>query len=76
MKAAFIAEVDADDLALRLMQIGIGMTAPPGTNATKALDEAERTWPAGMATGFPFRRMAHASIEYFRECIEKGQRPS
>jgi hypothetical protein len=76
MKSSFIAELNADELALRLMQIGIGMTAPPGTNATKALDEAERTWPRGMVTAFPFRRMAHASLEYFRECIEKGQRPS
>jgi hypothetical protein len=75
--AAFVAEIDAEELAFRLMQIGIGMRAPPGTNATKALDTAERNWPLPDASGgFPFRRMARSSIEYFRECIDKGQQPS
>lgn len=76
-RAIFVAEINADELAFRLMQIGIGMRPPPHINATEALDEAERNWPMPCAAGgFPFRRMARASLEYWRECIEKGQAPS
>ena len=73
---AFVAEIDADELAFRLMQIGIGMKAPPGTNPTDALDEAERNWPPDPSGSFPFRRMAHAAIRYFGECAQNGHRPS
>lgn len=74
---SFIAEIDADELAFRLMQIGIGMKSPPATNASAALDDAERSWPLPDASGgFPFRRMAHAAIAYLNECVQKGQRPS
>lgn len=73
---SFVAEISADELALRLMQIGIGMKAPPGTDATAVLNAAERAWPSDMVTNFPFRRMAVASIEYLRECVERGQQPS
>jgi hypothetical protein len=73
---SFIAEMNADELALRLMAIGIGLRPPPGTNATTALDEAERAWPRDPSGSFPFRRMAHAAISYLGECVENGQRPA
>jgi len=74
--AAFVAEINADELALRLMQIAIGLKAPPGTDASAALDEHERVWMSADAGPFPFRRMAHASIAYFGECIDRGRVPS
>lgn len=75
---AFIAEMDQAELAVRLMEIGIGMIRTPAETRTAAqiIADVKRTWPTDMATGFPFERMAVKALEYFRECIEKGQRPS
>ena len=76
MSTRFVAELDAEELAFRLLQIGVGVRAPPWVNATEGLNEAERGWPSGGPVGFPFRRMAKAALEYVGECVEKGQRVS
>lgn len=76
-KLSFIAEIDQAELAVRLMEIGIGLKrAGDKRSPMEILAHAEATWPAGMVTPFPFGRMARIEIEYLAECIEKGQRPS
>jgi hypothetical protein len=76
-KTAFIAELDEAELALRLMECGCAMRRPSGSTrpVRELLDEAAEAWPSG-AGQFPFGRMARLAIEYFQECINKGQRPS
>lgn len=72
MRPDYNIEINRDQLAFRLMQIGVGMQAPAGTEPTDALNKAEATWPPGMVVSFPFRRMADTALEYFQECIEQG----
>lgn len=74
---AFIAEIDAMELAVRLMSIGIGLRRPNENKDTpkEIISRAKERWPQE-AGPFPFDRMAVAALEYFRECIEKGQKPS
>jgi hypothetical protein len=75
---SFVAEIDQAELAVRLMEIGIGLvrTTSETRTAAQIIADIKKTWPPNMVTGFPFDRMAVKAIEYFRECIEKGQRPS
>ena len=76
-KTAFIAELDEAELALRLMECGCAMRRPLGSeqSSLELLDDAARSWPRA-AGQFPFGRMARLAIEYFQECVNKGQRPS
>jgi hypothetical protein len=75
---SFVTEIDQNELTVRLMEIGIGLvrTDKEIRTAAQIVADARRAWPEGMVTGFPFERMAVRALEYFRECIEKGQRPS
>lgn len=75
MKLAFIAEIDAEELALRLTEIGCGIRRTNNKTTREVLDKIESAWPPG-AGPFPFRTMARKALEYFQECIERGQRPS
>jgi hypothetical protein len=76
-RTALIVELDEAELALRLMECGCAMRHPRGTErpARELLDEVVEAWPSG-AGQFPFGRMSRLAIEYFQECINKGQRPS
>lgn len=68
-------EIPRDELALRIAQPCIGMTAAAGTDATKALDDMDAIGgPVPMGTSF--RRAADAAVRYFHECIEAGRQPS
>ena len=73
----FIAEISQAELAVRLMAVAVGLRRP--ADSKKAPDdliaEAHRNWPAD-AGDFPFLRMAAVAVEYLRECIDRGQRPS
>jgi hypothetical protein len=75
---AFVTEIDEAELAVRLISRAIGLERPTGELAKSAreyLADAEKNWPPGCGP-FPFGDMARIAIEYFRECIEKGQRSS
>lgn len=68
-------EIPRDELALRIAQPCLGMIAPPGTDATQALDDMDATGgPVLMGRGF--RRAADAAVLYFHECIKAGSQPS
>lgn len=75
---AFVTEIDEAELAVRLMERGIQMKRK-GANLTRPpreiLAEMQASWPPE-CDKFPFGDMARIAIEYFRECIEKGQRPA
>ncbi|SNT05223.1 hypothetical protein SAMN06295912_1353 [Sphingomonas laterariae] len=67
--------IPRDELALRIAQPCLGMTAAPGTDATEALDAMDRlAGPVPMGTSF--RRAADAAVLYFHECINAGSQPS
>lgn len=74
---ALVAEIDEAELALRLAEIGIGLRRPSDSEKTAAelLRQLEAGWPAEGGP-FPFGTMARRAIEYFRECINKGQTPA
>jgi len=71
-----MVEIPRDELALRIAQPCLGMIAPAGTDATKALDDMDRVPGAAVPMGQSFRLAADAAVAYFHECISKGQRPS
>ncbi len=73
---SFVAEIDEAELGLRLMECGCQMKRPKNAApAAQLLSEAADGWPTE-AGPFPFGRMARLAIEYFNECIKKGQTPS
>lgn len=74
---ALVAEIDPDELALRLLCIGIGATPPVGDarSAREIVDEAMSMWPNEIEP-FPFDIMAREAIKFMAECIGKGARPS
>lgn len=73
---SFVAEIDEAELGVRLMELGCRMKRPKDVAPpAQLLAEAEENWPPGCGP-FPFSRMARLAIEYFNECIKKGQTPS
>jgi hypothetical protein len=69
-----IATFDEEELALRLLKIGIGAEPPFGATTSELLTAAIEAWPQS-AGPFPFLNMAHAAMEYFAECIDEQQNP-
>ena len=74
---ALVAEIDADELAVRLMAIGIGAypTALETRTARQIIADSKASWPAGFGP-FPFDRMAAAAIEFMASCIQEANRPN
>lgn len=68
-------EIPRDELALRIAQQCIGMRPPPGTDATKALDDMDKMG-GPLPMGDSFRRAADAAVIYFHECIQAGTQSS
>ncbi|WP_342152400.1 hypothetical protein [Methylorubrum sp. SB2] len=77
-RPAFVAEIDADELACRIAEAACGIRRPPGMTAKQALDNMSRlTRRMGETDTVPgFRRAAQAAAEYLTECINNGRRPS
>lgn len=74
-RADFIAEIDEDELAVRLMECSIGLKRPDvATPARQILEDARLAFPPGHT--FLFDAMARVALEYFRECIREARRPS
>lgn len=66
-----IAEIDAAELTIRLLEIGISMKRPRGQTAEQVLAQVRR-WTTDDALKASiiadFERMSLAAIEYFGEC--------
>lgn len=74
-RTVLAVEIPRDELALRIAKPCLGMTAPEGIDATKALDDMDKLGgPVLMGTSF--RRAADAAVIYMRECINNGRVPS
>ena len=75
-KTVLAIEVPRDELALRIAEQCLDMIAPPGTNATDALDQMCLTPGAGRSMGASFRAAADAAMIYFYDCINAGKAPN
>ena len=69
-KLAFITEISEAELACRMCEASYQLKRPSHLTAKQALDAMEDDSRNG------WRRAARAAIEYWRECIEKGQQVS
>ena len=71
---SFVAQIDEAELAVRLMEVAIGLRRPPTETRPPEmiLHEAKASLPQEDA--FQFDKMARRAIEYFRECVEQGQK--
>jgi hypothetical protein len=65
-RTAFVAEIDPNELAVRMMEAGHGAVRPEGVTAADLIDALE---PAMRA---PLLRMARAAAEYIAERIGKA----
>jgi hypothetical protein len=66
--AKFIATISEAELAVRMCEASYCMRRPSGSTAEQALNAMEDESRDG------WRRAAVAAMEYWRECIEAGQR--
>jgi hypothetical protein len=72
-----ITEIDAAELAVRLIERGCHMTRPEGLTGHAAWEQFEQAAKSGRVPEYivkDFEAMAHIAIAYFGECIEALQR--
>lgn len=73
----FIAEIDASELAVRLIERGCHMKRPEGLTGHAALEQFEQAARSGTVPEYivrDFEAMAHIAIAYFGECVDTLQR--
>lgn len=71
-----VTEIDAAELAVRLIERGCHMKRPPGLTGAAAWAQFEQSVQAGKVPGYivrDFEAMAHIAIAYFGECIDALQ---
>ena len=66
-KAKYIAEINADELAVRMLETVFSMKRSPGKTPAEALDDSPADW------GPAFRRAANVAMEYWKECLDAGK---
>jgi hypothetical protein len=69
-KIVLIAEIDPQELALRIAEGFLGIRRPAGKTAAQAL----AYFPDEEREGF--MRAAAKAAEYISDCVAKGKRPS
>lgn len=77
VQAKMIAEINHDELTIRLLEIAIGLKRPKGENASDAMRTIEGGAQRGEVPAYivrDFKQMATAAIEYLAECINKMDR--
>jgi len=77
--ASFVAEIDAAELAVRLIERGCHMKRPAGLTGRLAWEQFEKAARDGRVPEYivrDFEAMAHIAVAYFGECINNGQSPS
>lgn len=67
---ALVAEIDGDELAVRILEAMMGARRPVGTTAAQALSISD---PQSVVMA---RRAAEAAARYITECINAGRQPS
>ncbi len=76
---SLITEIDAAELAVRLIERGCHMKRPPGLTGAAAWAQFEQSVQAGKVPEYivkDFKAMAHIAIAYFGECIDALQQRS
>ena len=68
--AALISQIDEAELVARMIEAAAGVERPAGWGAEQALAITD---PVIVDR---YRRVAHAAMDYWRECIQKAQVPS
>jgi hypothetical protein len=74
---SFITEIDAAELAVRLIERGCHMKRPAGLTGSAAWAQFEHYVATGQVPEYivrDFEAMAHIAIAYFGECIDGLQR--
>jgi hypothetical protein len=67
---ALVAEIDQEELAVRMIEAMMGIPRPVGLTATQTLGVGDPE-TAAMAL-----RASETAIRYITECINAGRRPS
>lgn len=73
--AQTVTEMDADELAVRMIEIGCKMRRPFGATGRQAMQEFRRSADAGLIPSYiikDFEDMAVAAIKYLAECVSKS----
>lgn len=76
-RSVLIAEIDALELAVRLIERGCHMKRPAGLTGKEAWQQFEASSAAGKIPEYiirDFEAMAHIAIQYVAECANKLQR--
>lgn len=71
-KVVAVAEIDRDELTVRLLEIGCGVRRPDGLSGGDALRQIKETAPLKIVSDF--EAMAHASIVYVVDQIAAAKR--
>jgi hypothetical protein len=69
-KAKYVAEIDEEELAVRLAEAALGIKRPPGKSLGECLDSLPADW------GDAFHRAARAAMTYWAQCIDAANRPT
>jgi len=62
-----VAEIDSDELAVRMLEAMLETKRPAGLTATQALEDVDQSHRDSL------RRAVRAAMEYWGECISKMQ---
>jgi len=76
---ALVAELDADELATRLIEIGCHMKRPMGLKGKEAMDAFRKRADKGQIPTYivrDFEAMAHVAIKYMGECVQNASKPN
>ena len=69
---SLVAEIDPQELAVRLIERGCHMKRPPGLHGHEAWSQFEHFAATGSIPEYivrDFEAMAHIAIAYFGECV-------
>lgn len=75
-KPVLVAEIDADELTVRLLEIGIHLNRPVGKSAKGVMLDMDASVRSGAIPAYivnDFKKMAVAAIEYFGECMKAAR---
>jgi len=64
--AKYIAPIEEAELICRMIEASIGLRRPSGATAEQALEKLK---PEDIT---PWKKAAHAAMDYWRECIENA----
>ena len=77
VRSKMVAEINHDELTIRLLEIAIGLKRPEGQSAATEMRRFEDQARRGEIPAYivrDFKQMATAAIEYLAECINKMDR--